>query len=95
MDWRVVALLVVAGVVALVVAVLALVVRSLNRKVTKLRAEVEEWKGRAHNMRDEVERLVALRKFEEMGDDEAIEALREKLAGWSPVDPDGGGAGGG
>lgn len=84
MDWRTVLVLATLGVLAVAALWMGIVIRSRGKRIEELVAEKRQVEARLAEAVDVIARMKTQATNEEMSDAEALEKLRDGLAGWTP-----------
>ena len=86
MDWKVVLVLVVAGLLIVAVIWGSVAYSKMRGRWQKAMAETERIKGELAGAKDDVRRLLALMELGRMADADLAKRLRDRLLAWSPLD---------
>jgi hypothetical protein len=90
MEWRLVIVLIVSGLVVVGYVVLGLLLHRAGKKTRAAKVEAERWRGQYQEARDEVERLKSVVDNASLTADEALEKINEALGTWSAAGDAGG-----
>ena len=89
MDWRIVVILVVAGVVLLVVVGLGFAYHGKRKQMVRMTAERDKWRGMYTGACQQIATMGDLIRQRNMTDEEVYDELHERIKKWSVDGPPG------